>query len=79
MTAYRNLWFSCRTISSSVASFSPARSKIIIFSVIFPAFRNRSCIRRNNRAEEGIFANISTGDSNLSRTIIGKTLSGLNE
>jgi hypothetical protein len=78
MTAYRNPWFLCRIISSSVASFSLTRNRIAISSVIFPAFCNRSYIRRNNRAEEGIFTNISIGDGDLSRTIVNKTLLGLN-
>jgi hypothetical protein len=66
-------------ISSLVASFSPARSKIIISLVIFLAFRNQSYIRRNNRAEEGVITNIRfISDGNLSRIIIDKTLLGLN-
>jgi hypothetical protein len=79
MTAYRNPWFLYRTISSSVASFSSARSRIATSSVIFSVFRNRSCIRRNNRVKEGVFTNIGTGDSDLSRTIVSKTLLELNE
>jgi hypothetical protein len=66
-------------ISSLVVSFSPTRSKIITFSVIFSVFRNRSYIRRNNRVEEGVFTNISISDSDLGRTIISKTLLGLNK
>jgi hypothetical protein len=80
MTAYRNLWFLYRTILSLVASFSFTRSKIAISLVIFSAFRNRSYIRRNNRAEEGVFINISIiSDGNLDRTIVNKTLLKLNE
>jgi hypothetical protein len=80
MTAYRNSWFLYRMISSLIASFSSARSKIIISLIIISVFRNRACIRRNNRAEEGIFINIRfIGDNNLSRTIINKTLLRLNK
>jgi hypothetical protein len=66
-------------ILSSVASFSSARNKIIISLVIFSVFRNRSCIRRNNRVKEGVFTNINISDSNLGRTIVSKTLLRLNE
>jgi hypothetical protein len=66
-------------ISSSVVSFSLARSKITISLVIFPAFRNRSCIRRNNRAEKVVFTIKSISDGNLGRIIIGKTLLRLNK
>jgi hypothetical protein len=47
--------------------------------VIFPALRNRLYIRRNNRAEKGVFTGIkSINDNDLGRTIVDKTLSGLN-
>lgn len=62
MIASRNPLFSCRTISSSVVSFSSARSRTDAASSIFPSLRNRSYVRRNDRAEEGVFADF-TGES----------------
>jgi hypothetical protein len=79
MIASRNPLFLCRTILSSVASFSPARSRIDASWLTCLSFRNRSYIRRNDRVEEGVFASLEVrGDDDLGRTIAANTLPGLN-
>jgi hypothetical protein len=79
MIASHNPLFSCRTILSSVASFSPARSRTDASWLIFPSFRNRTYVRRNDRVEEGVFAGLTLGgDEDLGRTIAANTLPGLN-
>jgi hypothetical protein len=67
-------------ISSLIISFSPTRRKIAVSLIIFLIFRNRSCIRRNNRVKVGIFIDIEfISDSNLGRTMVDRILLELNE